>query len=66
MMKKAKIMLNMAESLALLLGADIDRLDLQKVHIVGMDDFYVLYVDYSNGKHVTIRQDCTIVENEEK
>lgn len=63
MTEKAKSMMNMAEALAKINGTIIERLDLQKVHM-GKDgefDHYVLYVWYSDGKEIRIRQDCTVI-----
>ena len=63
---KAKVMLNMAEAIAMINGVEVERFDLQKVHMGknGEFDHYVLYAWYSDNKHITIRDDCTIVEED--
>lgn len=63
---KAKMMMNMAESIAKINNVNVERLDMQYVHMGANGEFnhYVLTVWYSDGKEITIRQDCTIVEKE--
>lgn len=63
MKKEAKMMMNMAMSIATINGAEIERMDLQKVHMSkdGQFDYYALQVWYSDGKEIRIREDCTIV-----
>lgn len=65
MNEKCEMMMNMAKAISRINNADIERLDLQKIHMGGDGkfDFYVLIATYSDGKEITIRQDCTIVEN---
>lgn len=60
MNKEAKMMLNMAESIAKINRWDIIRMNLEKNH-AGSIEYYVLYVTYEGGKEVIIRSDCTIV-----
>lgn len=63
MNKEAKCMINMASSIADINGVTIERMDLNRHHM-GFDgkfDFYALTVWYSDGKEITIREDCTIV-----
>ena len=64
MNEKAKMMINMAESIAKINGVDIERLSLEKVHMGpnGRFDHYVLTVWFSDEKNVCIRQDCSIIE----
>jgi len=65
--KTAKNMINMADSIATINGVEIERLDLNRVHWKDSRfDYYVLSVWYSDGKEITIREDCTIVEKEEE
>ena len=66
MTEKAKMMLNMAESIAKLNNVTVERIDLNLVHMgfEGKFDHYVLTAWYSDGKQITIRQDCTITEKE--
>lgn len=64
MSSKVKMMMNMAESIAKINNTDIERLDLNKVHMgfEGKFDYYTIAVWYSDGKEVVIREDCTIVD----
>lgn len=62
MTKEAKMILNMAESIASINGTEIERADLQKYHLGKEISGYCLTVWYSDGKEVIIRDDCTIVE----
>ena len=64
MNKDAKKMLNMAEAIADINGVEVERFDLQKVHMGrgGEFDYYVLTAWYSDGKEIRIREDCTIVK----
>lgn len=64
MTSKVKMMMNMAESIAKINHVQIERLDLQKVHMGenGEFDHYVLTAWYSDEKEITIRSDCTIVD----
>ena len=67
MTKEAKLMINMAESIAELTGANIDRLDLQcHNNDVLNRRWYHLDVWFDNGKEFTIRKDCTIWIPDEK
>lgn len=61
--KKIAVMINMAMAIAKINNADVEKLCLEKTHMGpgGEFDFYSLYVKYSDGKEITIRQDCTIV-----
>lgn len=65
-MKDAKVMMNMAESIAKVTNNSIERLDLNLTHMGmgGKFDFYILDVWYSDGKQLTIREDCTIVDKD--
>lgn len=61
-MSNYKRMLNMAESIATINSVEIERMDLNKVHM-GFDgkfDYYYLNVWFSDGKHIIIREDCSI------
>lgn len=60
MTKEAKMMVNMAMSIATINGTMIERMDLQRHQNVNA--WYHLDVWYSDGKEITIREDCTIVE----
>lgn len=62
------MMMNMAESIAKVNHVKIERIDLNLVHMgfEGKFDHYVLNAWYSDGKQITIREDCTIVEKEEE
>lgn len=63
MKTEVKMMLNMAEAIATINNVDIERLDLQKVHMSnGEFDFYYLDAWYSDGKQISIREDCTVVK----
>ncbi len=64
MKTEVKAMINMAEAIAKINGVDIERLDLQKIHVDkdGEFDFYGLDAWYSDGKQIRIREDCTIVD----
>ena len=60
-MENTKAMFNMAMSIAELYGVEIERMDLQKIHMNPKEyDFYFLDVWFSDGKKFTIREDCTI------
>lgn len=62
-MDKAKVMMNMAMSIATMNNTIIERMDLQNHHLSHPEmSFYTLTVWYSDGKEITIRTDCTIVE----
>lgn len=60
MKKEAKMMMNMATSIAELNNTEITRMDLQKCHL-GDIEYYTLSVWYSDGKEILIRSDCTII-----
>lgn len=60
-MEKAKAMMNMAMSISTINNVGIERMDLQK-HNLRDVEYYSLTVWYSDGKEITIRQDCTIVD----
>ncbi len=64
MNENAKRMINMAGAIATINNTEIERMDLNKNHMGfgGKFDFYSLTVWYSDGKEITIRQDCSIVE----
>lgn len=62
MTQEAKAMMNMAMSIATINNVAIERMDLQKTHMKYGAEFYALTVWYSDGKEITIREDCTIVE----
>ena len=61
MTKEAKMMINMAMSVAELMNVNIDRMDLH-CHNSALTDkrWYHLYVWLDNGKEFTIREDCTV------
>ena len=61
MNENAKRMINMAGAIATINNTEIERMDLNKNHMGGVA-FYALTVWYSDGKEITIRQDCSIVE----
>lgn len=61
MKKEAKMMMNMAESIAIINNTEVIRMDLQKCKL-GDVEYYTLSVWYSDGKEIIIRSDCTIVE----
>lgn len=61
MSNEAKAMMNMAMSIATINNIDIERMDLQRSHMKPDISFYTLTVWYSDGKEITIREDCTIV-----
>ena len=69
MTKEVRMMINMADSVTELMGANIDRMDLQ-CHNSALPDkrWYHLDVWLDNGKEFTIREGCTIWihEKEEK
>lgn len=64
MTKEAKMMVNMAMSIATINGTIIVRMDLQRHESSRCGAWYHLDVWYSDGKEITIREDCTIVEHE--
>lgn len=64
-MKDAKMMMNMAMAIASINHIEIDRMDLQR-HSSCRDPWYHLDVWYTDGKEITILQDCTIVERSEE
>jgi hypothetical protein len=57
---EAKILINMADSIAKINNWSIDRLELQK-HEGWSNDYYDLHVTYESNKKVIIHSDCTIV-----
>ena len=59
MTKEAKMMINMAMSMAEVNGWTIERMDLQKHNTMG-SKWYHLDVWFDNGKEITIREDCTV------
>lgn len=60
MTNEAKMMINMAMSMAEINGWMIERMDLQRHNSAKAgDSWYHLDVWFDNGKEVTIRQDCT-------
>ncbi len=59
MTKEAKMMINMAMSMAEVNGWTIERMDLQK-HNTMDSKWYHLDVWFDNGKEITIREDCTV------
>ena len=62
MTEQAKAMINMAESIAKINNAEIERMNLQKSHFKDSQfDHYNVTVRYSDGKEITIREDCTIL-----
>lgn len=61
MPKEAKMIMNMAMSIAELNGTEIGRMDLNKSSIGG-HSYYTLAVWYSDGKEIIIRSDCTIID----
>ena len=61
--KDTKKMINMASAIAEFTNTKIDRIDLQRVcHRSG--EWYFLYLWLSDGRKITIRQDCTYYLNE--
>lgn len=64
MTNEVRIMINMANSISIINCSIIERMDVQKVHMGkdGKFDYYILTVWYNDGKEITIREDCTIVE----
>lgn len=60
-MEKAKVMVNMAWSIATINNVNIERMDLQAIHL-GNINTYSLSVWYSDGKEIIIRSDCTLIE----
>ncbi len=65
MTKEAKMMVNMAMSIATINGTMINKMDLQRHQnekYPELKAWYHLDVWYSDGKEITIREDCTIVE----
>lgn len=66
MTNEAKMMLNMAMSIASLNDVVIVRMDLQRHEFKSSPDlnpWYHLDVWFSDGKEITIREDCTIYEH---
>ena len=59
MTKEAKMMINMAMSMAEVNGWTIERMDLQKNNTMDIK-WYHLDVWFDNGKEITIREDCTV------
>lgn len=62
MNNEVKMMLNMAESIALINGWEVLRMDLQKCKM-GNIAYHVLYMVYDNHgdtEEITIRNDCTV------
>ena len=68
MNKEAKHMINMASAIADINGVIIERMDLNRHHMGfgGKFDYYALTVWYSDGKEIVIREDCTIVEHDNR
>ena len=62
MTDKAKNMINMAMSIAELNDIIIVRMDLQRHESNCCGAWYHLDVWFSDGKEITIRQDCTILK----
>lgn len=62
MTEKAKMMVNMAMSMAELNGAVIARMDLQRHESHYTRPWYHLDVWFADGTEFTIREDCTIVK----
>ena len=61
MTNEAKMMVNMAMSLAEINGTMITRMDLQRHESNRLSAWYHLDVWFSDGKEITIREDCTVV-----
>lgn len=61
MTTEAKMMVNMAMSIAEMNGTFIARMDLQRHESKITKAWYHLDVWFTDGKEITIREDCTIV-----
>lgn len=62
MTQEAKMMVNMAMSIAEMNDTIIVRMDLQRHTNNYTNPWYHLDVWFSDGKEITIREDCTIVK----